>query len=216
LRARHREGRRQRILLAASELFRTLGYDETSIDSIAAHAEVSVPTIYTYFPSKQELLLGLLEEDRRQIRTILEPVLEALPEDPVDALVAIAQACVEQGVVEISCKPVWREISAAALKATAERRKSVLQFQDIHVEALRGYLEALRGEEIIRADLDLESASRALYAISRNCFRLYLMTERAGLADLRAMLRQDLSTVFPGFLSQGVAVRRRAKRRPKK
>jgi hypothetical protein len=139
-----------------------------------------------------------------------------LPEDPLEALITIAQACVEEGFVEISCKPIWREISAAALKASAERRKSILQYQGIHIEALRTLLETLHRDGIIRRDLDIGSASRSLYAISRNCFRLYLMTESATPTALRAMLRQDLSTVFRGFLAQRVTVRRRAKRRPRK
>ncbi len=213
LRERHREGRRQRILQSASDLFRALGYDETSVDAIAVRAEVSVPTIYSYFVSKHELLLGLLEEDRRQMRASLGPMLEALPPDPLEALVEIAQASVEQGFVDISEKPIWREISAAALKASPEWRDSVLRFQGMHVDALRTFLLKLRQEEIIRADLDIDSAARSLYAVSRNCFRLYLMMETATPSNLRAMLRQDLSTVFRGFLAQQTTTRKEAKRR---
>lgn len=212
LRERHRQGRRQRILLAASELFRGLGYDETSVEAIAARAEVSVPTIYSFFTSKQELLLGLLEEDRRQMRAVLEPLLEALPADPLEAVIRIAQACVEQGFVDITHKPLWREISSAALKASPDRRDAILRFQEMHVDALTTFLKRLRRDRLIRADLAIPSAARSLYAISRNCFRLYLMKEDARPPDLRAMLRQDLSTVFRGFLAARLLPRRQAKR----
>src|SRR5262249_14786756 len=132
------------------------------------------------------------------------------------ALVKIAQTAVEQGFVDISHKPIWREISTAALKASPDRRESVLRFQDMQGEALETFLESLRGNKIIRPDLDIESAARSLYAVSRNCFRLYLMKERATRADLRAMLSQDLSTVLRGFLIRQVAAGRRTKRSARK
>jgi AcrR family transcriptional regulator len=215
LRVRHREGRRQRILLSASELFRSLGYDDTTVDAIAAQAEVSVPTIYSFFSSKHDLLLGLFEEDRRRVQAMLAPVLDALPTDPSEALFTIAQTFVERGFVEISHKPIWREISSAALKASPDRRASILRFQDIQVDALRTFLENLHRKGVVRSDIDLESAARSLYAVSRNCFRLYLMTERATPAILRAMLKKDLSTVFRGLLAERPAQRQQAKRKPK-
>src|SRR5262249_48252694 len=91
-------------------------------------------------------------------------------------------------------------------------RGSLLRFQDMYVDALKTFLKTLRRDEIIRPHLNVESAARSLYAVSRNCFRLYLMMESATRADLRAMLSQDLSTVFEGFLAQQVTVPRRAKR----
>jgi len=212
LRERHREGRRQGILRAAAELFRTSGYDNTSVEEIAAQAEVSVPTIYSFFSSKHDLLLGLLEEDRRHMRAVLEPLLHALPADPLKALIKVAQTCLEQGFVDISHKPIWREISAAALKASPGGRESALRFQGMHVEAFQTFLQGLRRDRIIRRDLDLESVARSLYAVSRNCFRIYLMVERASVADLRAMLRKDLSTVFRGLLAGEHTVRRQTKR----
>jgi AcrR family transcriptional regulator len=97
LRERHREGRRQRILLAAADLFRNFGFEETSVDAIASRAEVSVPTIYSYFAANSDLLLGLLEEDKRLMQASLAQLLRKLPHDSPEAVVAIAQACIEQG-----------------------------------------------------------------------------------------------------------------------
>lgn len=56
-----RDERRSRILDAAAELFHVHGYATTSIDAIGARAGVTGPAVYRHFPSKQELLLELLE-----------------------------------------------------------------------------------------------------------------------------------------------------------
>lgn len=56
-----RDERRLRILNAAAELFHARGYTTTSIDAIGERAGVTGPAVYRHFPSKQELLLELLE-----------------------------------------------------------------------------------------------------------------------------------------------------------
>lgn len=57
LRERNKERVKQRILSAASELFKTGGYHQTTIDDIAEKAEISRATLFNYFPSKETLLL---------------------------------------------------------------------------------------------------------------------------------------------------------------
>lgn len=52
---------RAAILEAASELFQTRGYDETSIQDIAESADAGVGTVYGYFASKEEILRGVLD-----------------------------------------------------------------------------------------------------------------------------------------------------------
>src|SRR5258708_35313754 len=57
LRERNRQRTFQRIIDAAFTLFRTLGYDQTTMDAIAEKAEVSRGTLFNYFPTKQSLLM---------------------------------------------------------------------------------------------------------------------------------------------------------------
>ncbi|RYU65759.1 TetR/AcrR family transcriptional regulator [Aliivibrio finisterrensis] len=48
------------ILLAAKDAFRKNGVDKTSMDTLAALANVSKSTVYNYFSSKEELVIELL------------------------------------------------------------------------------------------------------------------------------------------------------------
>lgn len=60
VRARQAEATRQAILAAARRLFAETGYQAATIDGIAALAEVSVPTVYAVFRSKQGILAALV------------------------------------------------------------------------------------------------------------------------------------------------------------
>ncbi|MFI5509745.1 TetR/AcrR family transcriptional regulator [Mycobacterium sp. NPDC051804] len=54
--------KRATILSAGRDLFLSHGYQGTSVDQIAASAEVSKQTVYKHFGDKQELLLAIVNE----------------------------------------------------------------------------------------------------------------------------------------------------------
>jgi TetR/AcrR family transcriptional regulator of autoinduction and epiphytic fitness len=54
--------KRDAILRAAIEEFRAHGFEATSMDRIAARAEVSKRTVYNHFPSKDELFAEILAQ----------------------------------------------------------------------------------------------------------------------------------------------------------
>jgi AcrR family transcriptional regulator len=75
-----RSRKRQAILTAARALFCAEGYAATSVDAIAALAEVSKATVYAHFPSKNELLTEVL----LSMAEGYLPVSDALLDRPVD------------------------------------------------------------------------------------------------------------------------------------
>ena len=54
--------RRAKILRAAARLFLDHGYGETSIDAIVARSGGSKATLYSYFPSKEELFHAVIDD----------------------------------------------------------------------------------------------------------------------------------------------------------
>ncbi len=54
---------RQQILKASRRLFKEKGYERTMIDDVAEKAEVSKATLYNYFPNKEGLLVGTMEDE---------------------------------------------------------------------------------------------------------------------------------------------------------
>ncbi|HEV2216157.1 MAG TPA: TetR/AcrR family transcriptional regulator [Candidatus Dormibacteraeota bacterium] len=86
VRSRQAQGTRQAILAAARSLFAQGGYQATTIESIAAAAEVSVPTVYATLGTKQGILAALVDGAVAdpQIRLLAEAVEREL--DPVRRL----------------------------------------------------------------------------------------------------------------------------------
>jgi AcrR family transcriptional regulator len=59
LRERKKQAARERILETCGRLFRTRGFDETTVDEIAREVEISRQTFFNYFPSKEAVLTEL-------------------------------------------------------------------------------------------------------------------------------------------------------------
>lgn len=80
---------RQRILIAAMELFAAKGYGSTSVSDILARSQANSGSLYHYFPGKQDVLIGVLEAYRDGIGPmLLEPAWQSV-EDPIDRIFAL-------------------------------------------------------------------------------------------------------------------------------
>ncbi len=63
LKERQRQERAALILQAAEEVLAEKGYHETSMDEIAARVGVAKGTVYLHFPSKEDLVFALFEQE---------------------------------------------------------------------------------------------------------------------------------------------------------
>ncbi|WUJ72425.1 TetR/AcrR family transcriptional regulator [Kribbella soli] len=84
--ARWQPGARDRLVLAAVDLFADQGYDSTTVAQIAEKAGVTKSTFFRHFPDKRELLVAGQET---LCRLLIEGIAEA-PEGagPLDAIAA--------------------------------------------------------------------------------------------------------------------------------
>jgi AcrR family transcriptional regulator len=82
---REREQRAQSILDAATKMFLTKGYTKTTMDDIALEAEITKPTIYQYFETKEQLYFSLMapfiEELGKQILQVEKQLAKGEYED---------------------------------------------------------------------------------------------------------------------------------------
>lgn len=84
------DAKRRDILKGAGEVFLSAGYGAASMDAVADAAGVSKMTVYRYFPGKEALFAGLLEDMcSRIVDDELGAELEAA--EPADALRAFAE-----------------------------------------------------------------------------------------------------------------------------
>jgi AcrR family transcriptional regulator len=69
------EQTRQAIVDAALRLFRSSGYDGTTMRAIAAEADVSLGNAYYYFSSKEHLIQAFYDQIQRQHAVAVAPIL---------------------------------------------------------------------------------------------------------------------------------------------
>ncbi len=86
---RDRQAVSRSILDAARELFVTHGYQEVSIRKIAERIEYSPASIYSYFPSKDDIFFALAEEGFRLLFSYGASPRPAVAGDPMDAIRAM-------------------------------------------------------------------------------------------------------------------------------
>jgi AcrR family transcriptional regulator len=173
------ERRRPLILDRAFDLFLRHGYEGTSMEAIAAAAEVSKPVVYACFASKEELFEALL---RREESRVLAAIQASIPadvdvDDPepllVEALTAFLKAVAESPdayriivVGEGATTEIARRIQhgrGLAIDAVASVAKGWLEGQEISVDTAAG--ARLLGTVIVGL---AESGARAMLRDSEN------------------------------------------------
>ncbi len=80
---------RERLILAARELFGQKGYQGTSVAEILDRADANSGSLYHYFPTKQDLLLAVLEWYEANLQAqVIGPATQDV-EDPVERVFGI-------------------------------------------------------------------------------------------------------------------------------
>ncbi|GAA1122674.1 TetR family transcriptional regulator [Kribbella jejuensis] len=82
LRERKKQQTHDALSKAAIELFLEHGFDAVPVTDIAAAVDVSKPTLFKYFPSKEDLVMHRIEDHRREAARVVEQS----PASPVEAL----------------------------------------------------------------------------------------------------------------------------------
>ncbi|MGI5417357.1 TetR family transcriptional regulator [Actinomadura luteofluorescens] len=130
LRERKKMRTRQAIATAALRLFAERGYEETTIADIAAAADVSPRTFFSYFPSKEDVIFAeiddrLAEVAERLRRTPGESPMETIRRSIVAVLEAIAAEHRDYGPVQIALILERPALRARALQRMTDAQDAI-------------------------------------------------------------------------------------------
>ena len=201
LRDKQRERRNRDIMDAAWALIGEKGLDETSIEEIAARAEVGTATVYNYFKSKNDLLQALfvryIEDEARNG----EVALQNLPESMTDGMMALFGTYLE-GLAS-RCTPILlREFYVLAVSRQFDYGRQTYQLKQRFLQqvlALATYYKQL-GQ--VRDDVSAEEATVMCYSAVTFPFSLYALgigTPAIDLDAARQMLRRYLALTVSGI-----------------
>ncbi|MFD0540136.1 TetR family transcriptional regulator [Actinomadura luteofluorescens] len=121
---------RQAIATAALRLFAERGYEETTIADIAAAADVSPRTFFSYFPSKEDVIFAeiddrLAEVAERLRRTPGESPMETIRRSIVAVLEAIAAEHRDYGPVQVALILERPALRARALQRMTDAQDAI-------------------------------------------------------------------------------------------
>ena len=147
LRERKKARLRQQIIGTAVKLFRKYGYEKTRVDDIVAILEISQPTFFRYFPSKDAVLRDV---GRRGFACITEHLKSELSSESTTAerLRRIYQTLAREAEAD---RPLWQAVVLSGAMDPV-RSPDMRQPEEVAVSLLREiFLEGQKRGEISRA-----------------------------------------------------------------
>jgi AcrR family transcriptional regulator len=191
LRARQKADRHQRILQAASELFRKSGYEGAKIEAIAAMAEVSIGTIYNYYENKGDLLVAIVAMEVDEVLNAGRAVIAKPPGHVAKAVDKLVIGYIEHSLVYLS-KEMWRQ--AMAISTQQPESPFGKTYGDLD-RALTDQTCALiaRLQELghVRRDIDGRSVGEMIFNNTNMMFTVFVKNEAMSTAELRATIRRQ-------------------------
>lgn len=192
-REQQKERRRRQIFEAALRLFRERGFDATTVEEIAAAADIAKGTFFNYFPTKEAVLLHLNDMQVARIQAVVEetPGFEAMASREQIATIFAALAAgveLQRGLVPL-------------LIAEVLKRRLVLQQNERMIDAdFEQFLATIvaggqaRGE--LRADIEPIEQARLISALY---FVTIIRWLDLPIAQLEVMLRRSLDLLIDGL-----------------
>ena len=176
--------RYRRVLRAAEELFKKLGFRAVTMELVAREANVAKATLYSYFKNKDELYVAVCARMARILRGAVEQALEK-PDTPLDE--RLADAAVAKH------RPVFTLVRASP-----------------HAAELLTYTHSMAGEIFASLDLEMLDMFRAAMAddpqLGRNADQLaralyFGSAPLASRSETTAQMEQEVGAFARAYLA---------------
>lgn len=155
---------RERILRTAFQLFHEQGFHATGVATIVREAGINPGSLYHFFESKDELLLGVLEFALGFLGTaVMEPV-EKRTRDPIGRVLALLDQY-REGMVQRGCR-MGCPIGNLALEVSdgnPEARRLIHENFENWAHRVEGWL--LEAGDRLPADLDRARLARFILTV---------------------------------------------------
>lgn len=183
-RQEEKDRRRGEIVDAAESLYREMGWDAVTMDSVARKARLSRALVYVYFKDKSELLLAITERAMEVLRTRFEDA-SSRARMGIDQIEAMGRAYMAYG---LEFPHYFDACARLELRATESSNRgsieeAVMQMGRRVHEVVVASLEAGQRDGSIRADIgDLAVTSRVLWGFTHGLTQIAI-TKARPLAD---------------------------------
>jgi AcrR family transcriptional regulator len=199
LRDRKKKLRRARILQAAIRAFNSGGFSSTTMQEIANEADLAVGTLYNYFPSKNDLLLGILERKMEEIRRIDPRLIMQLFRSEKEGSRIIARVVKEVvGKAFVLSKRNWFEAFAALFASRPDVQRGIALDLEA-IDLLQGILGHMQRRALVRADAPVGTMAVNLYSLVAFQFMGYVFMPEVDENTLMRGLDDQIRLAFAGM-----------------
>jgi AcrR family transcriptional regulator len=207
-RERQKQDRQHRILRAAALLFARGGYPETSMEDIAARADLATGTVYNYFDSKAELLAAVVAQQTQEVVAMAETIV-AQPGLDVDATFA-ELTDLYLNLIARHERSVWREVIGAAYAEGGKTAALVFESDVRLLAQTERLLEAYRRRGKLCGEISPGHGAFALYSIYLSATLAFITSEGVSLDATRSLIRKGVDVVLHGLLNRSQSERRQS------
>lgn len=202
LRERQKADRQRRILDAATELFREVGYERTNIDIIAQHAEVSIGTIYNYYKNKGDLLLAIVSMEVHEVLKAGERIIEAPPGDPYRAVARLISNYLKHSLVYLT-KEMWRQAMAISTQQPDSRfGRAYAELDEKLSNQVCRLIEHIASSGHLVRDVNAAHAGELIFNNTNMMFILFVKSEQMNLAVLMERIALQNAVLLDALISE--------------
>lgn len=165
--------KRERILTAALEIFSTQGFANTTVQEIAAKAKVGKGTVYTYFATKEDVLIDLLDEGLAHMGKHIEERIKLLTDSGMKLRAILREQLRyfhnNRPLMRLLSREAWGQELGSSSIAHRIRSSYIKMLQEVIDKGIEaGELRALDSETVATALYGMVSLV-ALYAKDITC-----------------------------------------------
>ncbi|KGN40182.1 TetR/AcrR family transcriptional regulator [Knoellia aerolata] len=191
-----REERERQLLDVAEAVFADRGYQETTMELIAAEAGITKPVIYDHFGSKENLLVAVVARARQDLLASTAAALAAIPKhSPVEDYFRAGvrsfmqffeqrrgsfRVYMQESAVAVVAGADIESLRQAQAREIAERFGDIPQiaaypmpYREAMAEIMIATNERVAGWRLRNPEIDLDTAVEIVMAVLWNGFRSY-------------------------------------------
>lgn len=192
LRERQKADRNRRILGAAVALFREGGFHAVRMEDLAARAELSVGTLYNYYPHKGDILIATVAMEVEEVLAQGARIVADPPGDAEAAVLALVFCYYDHSLHYLS-KEMWRAAMALSIdRPETPNGRRYAELDAALAGQVRALLAGMQARGRLRADLPAGDLGDLVFNALNMLFIDFVRQNGDTMADLRARARAQI------------------------
>jgi AcrR family transcriptional regulator len=198
-RERQKAARRAAMLQAAARLFAQKSYARTTFEEIAAAAGFGVATVYKYFPSKERIVIALLQPDWDRMAVRAQRVIRQPPGDPADAMVRLISTFGELGGHHWASRELLRLVIFPGVGNDGVLTSWVIDSDRRAQQLIRTLLRKQQDCGALAPQVALEDATAVIFGLLNQNFAQFLTHRELRFRSMFQRLSRQVRLVFDNW-----------------